>query len=145
MSFHAQILIFCFQMSSSSTSLLYICWILCALSISLTVAFDIDDSVLSDNEIYPAIDDLLEDSKDDNLLTKILKYIDIKNGHSVESNGFSQKLYGNYLDQNPQFPVVNKRKVFWQPLGYIPASVRGTGSAKSQSSDNNGGQLFRYG
>lgn len=132
-------------MSSSSTSLLYIIWILCVVSVSFTFSFDSDDSVLSDNEIYSAIDALLQDTKDEHLLSRILKYIESKNGNSLESNGLSQKMYDNYLEEKSRFPVVNKRKVFWQPLGYIPASVRGSGHSSSQSSDNNGGQLFRYG
>jgi hypothetical protein len=42
---------------------------------------------------------------------------------------------------------VSKRKVFWQPLGYLPATMRGpdTGSQGVQNGDQSNGQIFRYG
>ncbi|KAL5012480.1 hypothetical protein ScPMuIL_011031 [Solemya velum] len=40
-----------------------------------------------------------------------------------------------------------KRKVFWQPLGYVPAAMRMTGGPAGQAGNQGaqGGQIFRYG
>ncbi|KAK3087590.1 hypothetical protein FSP39_007914 [Pinctada imbricata] len=43
---------------------------------------------------------------------------------------------------------VSKRKVFWQPLGYVPASLRMTGGSREQSGESSnhaGGNILRYG
>lgn len=43
-------------------------------------------------------------------------------------------------------PIVDKRKVFWQPLGYLPPGSRKVYTdSNSGSSSNSGGQVFRYG
>lgn len=42
--------------------------------------------------------------------------------------------------------VVEKRKVFWQPLGYLPPGSRQDNSGSSGGSSGGGrGQVFRYG
>ncbi|VDI05882.1 Hypothetical predicted protein [Mytilus galloprovincialis] len=133
-----------------STSVWYICGVLCALVISLTLSFEIDDTVLSDDEYYPqykAVDTVSDDSRKENVLAKILKYLDTKNAQrSALQDSYVQKIFENDMDSGARLPIISKRKVFWQPLGYIPASVRISGnSGKSQSDDNTGGQLFRYG
>ncbi|XP_060064241.1 uncharacterized protein LOC132544637 [Ylistrum balloti] len=41
---------------------------------------------------------------------------------------------------------MDKRKVFWQPLGYVPASMRMSSNNKHQSSSKDAGRKgFRYG
>nr|AJF48838.1 hypothetical protein c45042 [Pinctada margaritifera] len=43
---------------------------------------------------------------------------------------------------------VSKRKVFWQPLGYVPASLRMNGGSREQSGESSsraGGNILRYG
>lgn len=44
-------------------------------------------------------------------------------------------------------PLTRKRKVFWQPLGYLPASARigNQGSSSGAAKDKNGSSIFRYG
>ena len=44
--------------------------------------------------------------------------------------------------------VLEKRKVFWQPLGYLPAGIHPNGNQGSPaggSGNGRGGQIFRYG
>lgn len=42
--------------------------------------------------------------------------------------------------------IVDKRKVFWQPLGYLPPGSRQVNSGTNTGySDKNRGQVFRYG
>lgn len=56
---------------------------------------------------------------------------------SIAWNGMP---YSHPMQENGR----SKRKVFWQPLGYLPAGA--SVSAESGSSSNNGkGNLFRYG
>lgn len=131
-----------------TSSVLYICGILCTLLISLTISFEINDAVLPEDDYYPeykGLESMSEDSRKDNLLRNILKFLDSKNGQrSNLPNGYLQNIFENNLDSGTRLPIVSKRKVFWQPLGYIPASVRITGN-NDKASDNAGPQLFRYG
>lgn len=58
-------------------------------------------------------------------------------GRSIDKSGWP---YYRPIQENGR----SKRKVFWQPLGYLPAGA--SLSAESGSSSNNGkGNLFRYG
>ena len=53
----------------------------------------------------------------------------------------------NVLSEDVQ--SVSKRKVFWQPLGYVPAKLRMSGGvSREQEADegsNGSGSLLRYG
>ena len=132
-----------------SSSVLYIYMMWFAILISLTMSFEIDDTVLPDDEYYPqykALDSVSDDARKDNILRNILKFLDSKIGQKTDLQGrFIQKIFDNELDSGARLPIVSKRKVFWQPLGYIPASVRISGNTVKSPFDNSGGQIFRYG
>ncbi|VDI05883.1 Hypothetical predicted protein, partial [Mytilus galloprovincialis] len=93
-----------------STSVWYICGVLCALVISLTLSFEIDDTVLSDDEYYPqykAVDTVSDDSRKENVLAKILKYLDTKNAQrSALQDSYVQKIFENDMDSGARLPII---------------------------------------
>lgn len=54
----------------------------------------------------------------------------------------------SYTSKNNRMSSITKRKVFWQPLGYVPAALRKAGN-KGQSSGSSGSSqtsnILRYG
>jgi len=95
---------------------------------------------------------------DENKLFRALSHVVLgylKSERESLNDYLGQKLEGHYYPITNQessssglkrMPVVDKRKVFWQPLGYLPpGSVHVNTNSNSGSSSNSRGQVFRYG
>ena len=61
-------------------------------------------------------------------------------------------LSADALEQEPSIFSGMKRKMFWSPLGYMPASARAqngggknSGAGRNSAQDANGSNVFRYG
>lgn len=111
-----------------------------------------------DNENYDFSRSTPEEAYENKLLYKILNHILIENLYKLEHQASpsdyepqSQEYSGEQFMSSvkrvsPEMEEKQKRKVFWQPMGYLPAgsnpSTKGSHSSASGSSSR---QVFRYG
>ena len=104
---------------------------------------DMDDET---NEVS----DLQAQSLEDKMFYKLLNNIMLDNLYKLQ-----QRQYSDYIRDStdsfksskrflPDFNTKRKRKVFWQPLGYLPGGTNQDGSSNQANSASNS-RVFRYG